>query len=109
MFQATKLLSGALGNELADAFNCLLTLGEETREEVPDMDHFGPNFEFDLDVCRFRAVRKTIGIVEQRLRITDLDQEWWKPFQIGIERCCERRAWIFALQVGLAIPTRPSR
>src|SRR5579885_288478 len=41
--------SGAVADELADRVDCLLAFGEEAGEQLPDVDHFRPNFKFYLN------------------------------------------------------------
>src|SRR5215469_17217821 len=92
---------GMLDDKLAQTVDRLLTLGQEAREQMPNVDHFGPHLELGLDACRLRAIAKPSRIVEQYLRISHLDQQRWQSSQIRIERRGEGCAGILALQICL--------
>ena len=83
-------------DKLADNVDGLLALGQEAREHLPDVDHFRPDFELDLNARGLRTIGDAVRVIEQGLGVADLDQQGRQAFQIGIERG-KRCARILAL------------
>ena len=55
-------------------------------KEMPHMDHFRPDLEIHAYICGSRGLGQADGVVEQRFRRADLDQQRRKPGEIRIDR-----------------------
>jgi len=53
---------------------------------MPHMDHFRPDLEIHAYICGSRGLGQADGVVEQRFRRADLDQQRRKPGEIRIDR-----------------------
>src|ERR1700756_2672992 len=68
-------------------------------EEVPDMDHLGPDLQIDADIGGTGGLGQPDRVVEQGFRRTDLDQQWCQTLEIGINGCRQGRARIGAAEI----------
>src|SRR5271166_6358311 len=53
-------------------------------EQLPDVDHVGPDLQSHPNVSRTRRAGEPYRIVEQCFGGADLDQHGWQPLQIRI-------------------------
>jgi hypothetical protein len=50
------------------------------------MDHVGPNLKRDGHIGYANLGRETNRIIEQCFSRPHLDENWWKAFQVGVEK-----------------------
>ena len=89
-FQKASSVLRMLDDELADSFDGLLTLGQEACEELPDVDHLGPNLKCYFNSGGACPMRGAGRVVEQDLVVADLDEQRRQPLKIRIKRRGER-------------------
>ena len=61
-------------HERADALDGFAAFFELAREDLPDVDHAGPDFEGHVDALALRLLREAQRVVEQDFAAADLDQ-----------------------------------
>src|SRR6516165_7764868 len=65
--------------------------GKRRMEQVPDMDHLGPDLEADADIRGPGGPGEAQRVVEQGLGGPDLDEERREAPEVGIDRRRQRR------------------
>jgi hypothetical protein len=88
-------------DEPTDSVQSLLPFRQHRGEDVPDVDHVLPRLQDNIYAGRPGALGKAGGVVKERLRSADVDQQWRKPREVCVERRREGRARVGATQVGL--------
>ena len=75
-----------MDHEFADALDRLTPLRQHGREDVPGMNHVGPDLELDLDTFLAGGLGDAKAVIEQSFRGADLDQERWEALHLGVNR-----------------------
>ena len=75
-----------LFDKVTDASNRLPAFGEHGGEQVPDMDHFVPDFQSYIDAHRPGPFRHASGVIQQGFKLADLNQQRWQARIITMER-----------------------
>ena len=78
-------------DELTDAVDRLLTLGEDLREHVPHVNHLGPHLDLNVHSGGFCALGRSGRIIEQNFRIANLNQKRGQARKIGEDWRNQRR------------------
>ena len=84
--------------------------GKRRMEQVPDMDHLGPDLEADADIRSAGGPGEAQRVVEQGLGGPDLNEERREAPEVGIDRRRQRRTRVGVAEIELvktALSTAP--